>query len=169
MSNIEIINPKTYLDSKCKNTIYLAGPIVKEDNWQKEAIQIIEHNSNRHKKIYILNPFDKLNTERGQREWEYYHQNISSKNGTILFWFPEGAEITAQNSENILESLLDLGYWTSKKESNSKLKLSIGWDIQFYRNELLMQHINLINTRINPKDTLEETCVHALESLNRRY
>ncbi|HYD03658.1 MAG TPA: nucleoside 2-deoxyribosyltransferase domain-containing protein [Alphaproteobacteria bacterium] len=175
-----IILPNTYVTDKIEPLIFLAGPIKGAPDWQSQAIEIISQYSKSWNIIYIASPRPAVKKylenqilrgvnmeDQKQREWEWYHQNIAAKNGVIMFWFPGKDHEVPGKSYGLITSN-EFGYWTARHQMDNSIKLAIGSDGRFNQWNVFNFDIKFNVPDITVRDSLEETCIHAINLLKKK-
>lgn len=160
--------------------IFLAGPIISENDWQARAASILHTNN---PSLFIANPrqlsypspeelLEKIGSDDKfmlQTSWETGHIRMASATGGIMFWLANESYCDVDYGR---ESLFQLAEWITHmkyrkiNKDDRKLKLSIGIENGFPGAKYIVHRIYDDCPGINIANTLEETCEQMLEQLN---
>jgi hypothetical protein len=168
---VEVLTPNTKIDNIKKPLIFLAGPIKSTPDWRSSAIKTIESYK---LPLIIASPAKRIdidlektpiissseNFER-QREWENYYLNIASKEGSILFWFPQETEHNCDKSYAAM-TRVEIGQWMTEYKYDKSIRLCIGTDGNFSEFRIIEYDLSVNAPEIKIRKTLEETCQEAI-------
>jgi len=166
----EIFTPNNFVESS-KPIIFIGGPAKGAGGWQYDAVDIL---SKKEKDVLIALPFKKINrmlnasivnntakSFSGQREWELYYQDVASRKGCILFWFPPEREHNCDKSYGLISSG-EVSYWSGVYQFDKNVNFCIGGNGNFNEWDTFLRDFS---KRIPDKtvfNSLEETCDEAL-------
>lgn len=153
--------------------VFLAGPILGSDEWQKEAIKII-HKTN--PEISIANPrrdkFGELTDEAWviQVEWETAHLRMASANGGIMFWLAPEENHDCRNPFAKTTRFEFAEWFTHYKyrkihDPDKSLKIVLGIHDDFPGRDYILHRVFNDCREFIVATTLEETCQLILDKL----
>lgn len=144
--------------------IFLAGPIIGAPNWQQEAINIIHRKA---PEIIIASPKhpDQNQTNftlEQQADWESFHLEKASKNGSIMFWLAR--EIQHRCDRPYAQtSRFELGEWMTKQKYNEKIFLTVGVEDGFTNSNYIKRRFSQNCPNVSFSNNLEQTCNFAID------
>jgi len=136
-----------------RQSIFLAGGIMGQPNWQKELSQILLKATD----LAVLNPrrqdfqIDNKKESRNQIRWEFEHFR---KTNAICFWFPPATLCPI--------TLFELGAWLS-----SNKVLFIGVDIDYKRRRDVEIQVELARPDLQVFHSLESLSTVIIEWANQ--
>jgi len=146
--------------------IFLAGPIQGSEDWQKEAIEIIQDlnpevniaNPRRH---YL--PGDFIYSK--QVDWETHFLNLASKQGVIVFWLAKESDHDPERAY-AQTSRVEIGEWMAKcSTSNGNIKLIIGIEEGFSGAKYLRRRVPQECPNAKIFDNLKDVCMEASKNI----
>ena len=135
---IKIVTPDIEIEEihEYDYVVFLAGPIVGSENWQRNVCESIK-DLNTDKKILIANPrrkiiHDKLSKKEFEKQvlWEIYYMDAAAKNGCLFFWCA-APEKDYDGNSYARTTRIELGRYLESKKYNDKLNILVGLDIDF--------------------------------------
>lgn len=163
MENEHVLIPPEIIEAQGP-VVFLAGPIQGAQDWQSEAINIIQTID---PAIIIASPrrqsLDDAFDPGKQIDWETHYLRRAGKNGVILFWLAkefehDPARAYAQTSR------FELAEWKVRHECDGA-KLVIGIEKGFTGAKYIKRRFSQDCSEVPILDSLEDTCRKALELL----
>jgi len=164
--------PDKWYDNDTK-LIFLAGPIKGSDNWQQQAVELI---NKANPEISIANPRRDVLKElikddwAIQVEWETFHLRMASAKGAIMFWLGPETSHSCDNSFAKTTRFEFAEWFTHYKyrkihNPDNKLKIILGIDDKFPGRDYIVYRVFNDCPEFIIATTLEETCQLAIDSL----
>jgi len=163
---LKLILPPNYLDSIDAPLIFLAGPIQGADNWQKEAIQIIQSIA---PELYIASPRRPLTTKgeftqdmyNEQVDWETYHLRKAGENGVIMFWLAKEFEHICDRAY-AQTTRFELAEWKMRHERDGS-ELVVGIEKGYTGSKYIVRRLSQDCPKVPILHSLIDTCTKAIE------
>lgn len=172
MNSKIVIRPPTFTEVTVP-LIFIAGPILGTEDWQREAIAILSESQ---KDFAIASPrrliaeVDEVKpayvTEAdfdAQINWEHKHLDLAAKNGVTLFWLAKEAHIIPGRAF-AQTSRFELGEAMVRRQMGN-IKLVVGIEKGFSGEHYIRETFAGKAPRVPMCDSLEETCAAALTLL----
>ena len=174
---VEILIPKTKMEETKIPLIFLAGPIKGTNDWRSSAVEIFESFNlpliiaSPSKRVNLINNKTTLipisNDFSRQREWENHYLDIASRNGSILFWFPEETIHNCEKSYGAM-TRVEIGQWMTEYKYNNSIHLCVGTDGKFSEIDTIRYDLSVFAPDIKICEILEETCNQAINFIQPR-
>ncbi len=160
--NGEIILPPNYVEFDGPR-IFLAGPIQGAQDWQTEAIHILQRIA---PEIQIACPrkayIDEKFVYEKQVDWETYHLRRAAQHGAILFWLAKETEHYCERAY-AQTSRFELGEWKVRHERDG-IQLVVGIENGFTNTRYIRRRLSQDCPNVPICDSLKETCLKAVEA-----
>lgn len=180
--SLTIITSPEYspLSKNTNKTIFLAGPIQGTDDWQNNAIELLNTKyrsvntfDEYYPNVLVANPRRKISfgddykSYIEQVDWEHLHLDMAGFNGVILFWLANETQHDCTRSY-AQTTRFELGHsislWLHNKEEYfNDSTIVIGIDSNFSGAKYIRYTIQKFYPKFKIVDSLEQACNYAME------
>lgn len=162
-----VIYPPKIVDID-KKIIFLAGPIQGAEDWQSNAIKMIQEFE---KDIVIANPRKKYIGEKfiyeNQVDWETYFLKKAAKNGVILFWLAKEKNHFCERAY-AQTTRFELSEWKTRAEFQ-QVKIVVGIEEGFSNARYIKRRLLQDTPQIPICYSLESTCKTSIKLTGLNY